>query len=307
MSEIGSLIIKFIGIMDNINVRANVGRGSGIHQTDTEFADRKLLDLFDHQDKIPTKRVNDSRRATTDSRQPNSNSDQKAAPLKTFREQILERRDHGKHKAQDIDKSINESINLPDNQEEILRDVNDGNRARKEPRQPNLSKKTTSTVSETSTEHVERRNRGNKKAQDISESSDRTKRPQSPFPPFEYHYDLSKTDSLLRILQTIQGELASHSYIHDWDEKLKPDPVKSLALFARQALGRWGFDSGSHILAFSNTDRIVTINGTVWRQRVDPDSSESKGYPFSHGVHEALPTSSDEATSGPRLNYGRVV
>ena len=166
-------------------------------------------------------------------------------------------------------------------------------------------------VRKTSIECTKRRNCRSKKVRGIDQSikdlSQRTKNSQPLFPQFEYHYDRDVSDNLLHILTVIQTELASHSNIHDWDEKLHPDPVKSLALFAKQELGRWGFDRGSHIIAFSAIDRIITVNRIVHRQRVHPGSQDSKSYAFSHGIHEALPASIDGATSSPRLNYGRVM
>ena len=127
------------------------------------------------------------------------------------------------------------------------------------------------------------------------------------FPSFEWHYDLSFSDNLLRILRTIQQELASHTQLHDWDEKLHPDPVKRIALFAKGELGRWGFDSGSHILNYSAVDEVATVAGRNYRQSIDPDSTRSNGYALRRGVFGAPPPTLGDAVLGPRIGYGRIV
>ena len=162
---------------------------------------------------------------------------------------------------------------------------------------------------EASTKYAKRWDNRNKANQDINrsikDSSNRSKRGRSLFPRFEYHYDFFTSDNLLGNLKTIHKGLGTRSYIHDWDEKL--NLVKSLVLYAIHEFEHWGLDNGGHIIASSAIDNVVTVNGTVCRQRAHPGDLDTKGHSFSHGVHEPLPAPIDETTMMPRVNYGRVV
>ena len=156
------------------------------------------------------------------------------------------------------------------------------------------------------TKHRSDRNRVKRNTdQSIDVESRRNQRRLSHFPNFEYHYDFSASDNLLGNLKIIHKDLNTSTYVQDWDEKL--NLVKSLVTYAVHEFQTLGLESGSHIFASSAVDPIVTINGRMYKQRVYPGAGDTKDHFFTHGVHEQLPASIDEATPTPRLNYGRVM
>ncbi|MCJ1312762.1 hypothetical protein MMC25_006438 [Agyrium rufum] len=127
-------------------------------------------------------------------------------------------------------------------------------------------------------------------------------------PPFKLHYDLAYTDNILDILKTIEQELSTHTYIHDWDEKICPDPVKALALYAKNEMGRRGLQNGSHLINYSSVDRVCTVNGENYRMHVARDVQDVKKHFFeSEAQYLAIENQYRGRNSAqPRSSYGRV-
>ena len=85
---------------------------------------------------------------------------------------------------------------------------------------------------------------------------------------FRLHYDAG-AGNMIDILNLIQDSLASQTYLHDWDDKLRLDPLPELIGHSRLAFIFSKFESGSHIVANSSSvDRVCTRNGANRRMPV---------------------------------------
>ena len=82
-----------------------------------------------------------------------------------------------------------------------------------------------------------------------------------PLSDLELHYDFDSSNNVIGTLRAIAQDLSSHRSIHNWDEKLVPDPVKDLAIYANRQLSRLDFRDGSFMLRYSSVDEVCTTNG----------------------------------------------
>ena len=90
----------------------------------------------------------------------------------------------------------------------------------------------------------------------------------------ERHYDTNGGGSIKDILGTIVEDLLSHRVIHDWDTKLFKDPVKDLALFAKQALLKTPLAGGRYMVNLGVVEEVDTNFGVNRRIPVPQDPSQ---------------------------------
>ena len=143
-------------------------------------------------------------------------------------------------------------------------------------------------------------------------------------PDFEMHYDQAGSDNVPEILEMIQQDL-SYSYFHDWDKKLRPDPVKALVKFVRFSSFEPRPFLGSNVLYSSGVDTICTVASTNHRKPGGVEVSGVRDYLFPSNVssgdfqeydvqaHIIQDTSWIKTTSeqslpslAPRVGHGRV-
>lgn len=86
--------------------------------------------------------------------------------------------------------------------------------------------------------------------------------------------------SVMDVLPAIINDLATQQYVHVWEERAATDPVKKLAMFAKERYvdllatlqGNYGasFDAaGGNTFSLCAMDEVVTVNGLNFRSEAD--------------------------------------
>ena len=99
-------------------------------------------------------------------------------------------------------------------------------------------------------------------------------------PDFDMHYDQANSNDILEILGLIQQDLSSFSSVHDWDRKLRHDPVKALARSVRLGLLESRSSLRGHTLYSSGVDTVCTYESRNHRRPGATEMSSVKDYVF---------------------------
>lgn len=86
--------------------------------------------------------------------------------------------------------------------------------------------------------------------------------------------------SIADILARVSSDLASHNDLHDWDENICPDPVKRLAIFAKNELSRIRLDKADHVVNFNLVQEVRTNNGVTIRRQIPNNNSKAANQLF---------------------------
>ena len=137
----------------------------------------------------------------------------------------------------------------------------------------------------------------------------------------DLHYDFDTRFGVIHVLDLIERDLSSHRPIHNWDEKLTNDSVKSLAIYAKRELMRLEFSTSNYLLTYSSVNEVSTVNGMNYRhyapERYLPNVKVWFPVPWNrerYYIHDwqdtkaalmARPSSSN--TKSPGSAYGRIV
>jgi len=100
------------------------------------------------------------------------------------------------------------------------------------------------------------------------------------FAHFIFHYDITSNRSIQHTLSSIIKDLITHNDLHDWDENLTPDPVKKLALFAKDELSRIKVNKADYMVNFSTVQEVTTTNGVNARRYMSANTSEAASQLF---------------------------
>jgi hypothetical protein len=97
---------------------------------------------------------------------------------------------------------------------------------------------------------------------------------------FIFHYNILGTGSVHDTLSQITDDLESHNDLHDWDENLCPDPVKRLAVFARNELSWIQVDKADYMVNFNHIQEVETTNGANSRRYIPRNASNAASQLF---------------------------
>lgn len=127
---------------------------------------------------------------------------------------------------------------------------------------------------------------------------------------FRFHYDTG-AGNMVDIMNLIQDSLASQTYLHDWDDKVRLDPLPVFVGHSRLAMIFAKFESGSYIVANSSSvDRVCTRNGANRRMPVTRDAACIREEFFPPNP-VTWPSNSDvlhaQAGNKPGSAFGRVI
>lgn len=127
---------------------------------------------------------------------------------------------------------------------------------------------------------------------------------------FRLHYNTG-TENMVDMLKLIQESLSTQTYLHDWDDRLRLDPLPLLIGGSRLAMIFSKMESGSHMIAnFNSVDRVCTRNGANRRMPVTRDAAHFRELLFPPDP-VTWPSDRDVLHRGPgntpALAFGRVV
>src|SRR5215469_1229972 len=95
---------------------------------------------------------------------------------------------------------------------------------------------------------------------------------------FELHYGLSSR-SVRDVLDEILGDMASHTHIHDWDNKFLTSPVKTLAGVVRTYLNI-NYLSLNTLLSHTNVEEVLTLRGANHSRPAMQEAADIDSYLF---------------------------